>query len=60
MARRVLDQYDMEAEKEGAAILKHKCSLPSVIGKRLFKQREQSKRGDKIQQRTIERRYFKA
>ena len=48
MAKRQLDQFDMEAEREGNAIKKHTV-IKRGWGKGITKQRNMHKRGGEIQ-----------
>lgn len=47
MPKRVLDKFDMEAEREGDAIRKHTV-IRKGWGKGITKQRNMHKRGDEI------------
>lgn len=47
MPKRVLDKFDMEAEREGDAIRKHTV-IRRGWGKGITKQRNMHKRGDEI------------
>lgn len=47
MAKRVIDKFDMEAEREGSAIRRHTV-IRRGWGKRITKQRNMHKRGDEI------------
>jgi len=47
MPKRVLDKFDMEAEREGSAIRKHTV-IRKGWGKGITKQRNMHKRGDEI------------
>jgi len=47
MPKRVLDRFDLEAEREGTAIAQHNpARLP--VGKGITKQRNMHKRGEQI------------
>lgn len=47
MPKRVIDRFDMEAEREGSAIQKHTV-IRKGWGKGITKQRNMYKRGDEI------------
>lgn len=47
MPKRVLDKFDMEAEREGSAISRHTV-IRKGWGKGITKQRNMHKRGDEI------------
>ena len=49
MKRRVLDQFDLEAEREGNAIKGHTILKTNGVGKGITKQRNMHKRGAEIQ-----------
>lgn len=56
MPKRVLDRFDLEAEREGAAVSKHSRSIckPFGHGKTISKQRKMHSSGEaKIECRTI-------
>lgn len=56
MGKRKLDRFDLEAEREGNAILNgNKRSGP--VGKRLARDARRSNRGDVIRQTRAERRH---
>lgn len=49
MAKRVIDQFDLEAEREGSAIRAHRGIPETAYGKGITKQRKMHKRGASIQ-----------
>jgi|TARA_R100000951_G_C2625735_1_gene175923 hypothetical protein len=49
MAKRELDQFDLEAEREGSAIRSHRGIPETAYGKGITKQRNMHKRGAEIQ-----------
>jgi len=49
MRKRVLDQFDLEAEREGNAIKGHTILRTNGVGKGITKQRNMHKRGAEIQ-----------
>ncbi len=53
-----LDQFDLEAEIEGDAIKSQNDVRIHKVGKRLQREHSLMTRGDKIQQRRVERRYM--
>ena len=56
MAKRVIDQFDLEAEREGGAIKRH-GGIPTMrLGKGITKQRNMHKRGAEIQTTRIVKR----
>jgi hypothetical protein len=60
MAKRILDQFDLEAEREGNAIKIHSTTItrPFGWGKGILKQRKMHVDGDKkIECRTIKQFY---
>ena len=48
MKKRHLDQFDLEAEREGSAIRNHRGIPESAYGKGITKQRRMHKRGQEI------------
>jgi hypothetical protein len=48
MKKRQLDQFDLEAEREGSAIRNHRGIPESAYGKGITKQRRMHKRGQEI------------
>jgi len=48
MPKRVIDQFDLEAEREGGAIRKHGGIPRTALGKGITKQRNMHKRGAEI------------
>ena len=48
MKKRHLDQFDLEAEREGSAIRNHRGIPESAYGKGITKQRKMHKRGQEI------------
>jgi len=56
MAKRELDRFDLEAEREGGAIKRH-GGIPTMrLGKGITKQRNMHKRGAEIQTTKIVKR----
>ena len=55
MARRVIDKFDLEAEREGNAIKGHTV-LRTGQGKGITKQRNMHRRGDEIQTNRVVKR----
>jgi hypothetical protein len=56
MAKRELDRFDLEAEREGGAIKRH-GGIPTMrLGKAITKQRNMHKRGAEIQTTRIVKR----
>ncbi len=56
MAKRVMDRFDLEAEREGGAIKRH-GGIPTMrLGKGITKQRNMHKRGVEIQTTRIVKR----
>ena len=56
MAKRELDRFDLEAEREGGAIKRH-GGIPTMrLGKGITKQRNMQKRGAEIQTTRIVKR----
>jgi len=56
MARRIIDHLDMEAEREGAAVVRHNRTIckPFGIGKKITKERNTRASGEAfIERRTI-------
>jgi hypothetical protein len=56
MPKRILDRFDLEAEREGAAVVKHNLTIckPFGIGKKITKERNARADGEAfIQRRTI-------
>lgn len=56
MPKRYLDRFDLEAEREGAAVVKHNLTIckPFGIGKKITKERNARADGEAfIQRRTI-------
>lgn len=56
MARRVLDRFDLEAEREGAAVVQHNRTIckPFGMGKKITKERNTRASGEAfIERRTI-------
>ena len=49
MKKRVLDRFDLEAEREGNAIKGHTILKTNGVGKGITKQRNMHKRGGEIQ-----------
>ena len=49
MAKRVIDRFDLEAEREGGAIRRHGGIPKMRLGKGIVKQRNMHKRGGEIQ-----------
>lgn len=49
MAKRVIDQFDLEAEREGGAIRQHGGIPKMRLGRGIAKQRNMHKRGAEIQ-----------
>jgi hypothetical protein len=56
MAKRVLDQFDLEAEREAGAIRRHGGIPTCRYGKGITKQRNMHKRGSEIQTTRIVKR----
>ena len=48
MAKRVIDRFDLEAEREGGAIRQHGGIPKMRLGKGIAKQRNMHKRGSEI------------
>ncbi len=48
MRKRVIDQFDLEAEREGSAIRDHRGIPETGYGKGITKQRKMHKRGQEI------------
>lgn len=48
MKKRHLDQFDLEAEREGSAIRNHRGIPETAYGKGITKQRRMHKRGQEI------------
>ena len=46
--KRVIDQFDLEAEREGSAIRNHRGIPETAYGKGITKQRKMHKRGQEI------------
>jgi hypothetical protein len=62
MARRVLDRFDLEAEREGAAVAQHNRTIckPFGIGKKITKERNARADGEAfIERRTIKQSFEK-
>lgn len=62
MAKRVIDQFDLEAEREGAAVIKHNRTIckPFGIGKKITKERNTRASGEAfIERRTIKQSFAK-
>ena len=56
MAKRELDRFDLEAEREGGAIKRH-GGIPTMrLGKGITKQRNMHRRGDEIQTNRVVKR----
>jgi len=56
MPKRVLDRFDLEAEREGAAVVKHNRTIckPFGLGKTITKQRKMHADGEAfIERKTI-------
>jgi hypothetical protein len=56
MPKRVIDRFDLEAEREGAAVVKHNRTIckPFGIGKTIAKQRRMHDDGEAhIERRTV-------
>jgi hypothetical protein len=56
MARRVLDRFDLEAEREGAAVVQHNRTIckPFGIGRRIAKERNARADGEAfIERKTV-------
>jgi len=56
MPKRVLDRFDLEAEREGAAVVKHNRTIckPFGHGKTITKQRKMHKYGEAfIERKTV-------
>ena len=56
MAKRVIDRFDLEAEREGAAVVKHNRTIckPFGVGKTIAKQRRMHDDGAAhIERRTV-------
>ncbi len=56
MPKRVIDRFDLEAEREGAAVVQHNRTIckPFGIGKGIAKQRRMHSSGEaKIECRTV-------
>ncbi len=49
MPKRVIDKFDLEAEREGGAIRQHGGIPKTALGKGITKQRNMHKRGSEIQ-----------
>ena len=62
MAKRVIDKFDLEAEREGAAVIKHNRTIckPFGIGKKITKERNTRSSGEEfIERRTIKQSFAK-
>ena len=60
MPKRVIDRFDLEAEREGAAVVKHNRTIckPFGKGKRIIRERNARSSGEaKIECRTIKFRF---
>jgi hypothetical protein len=56
MPKRVIDQFDLEAEREGAAVVKHNRTIckPFGMGKRITKERNSRADGEAaIERKTV-------
>jgi hypothetical protein len=63
MPKRVLDKFDIEAEREGFFVAKHNATIckPFGQGKIILRQRKMHKDGDKrIECKTIKQSYTRA
>jgi len=60
MPKRVLDRFDLEAEREGAAVVKHNLTIckPFGIGKKITKERNARADGEAFIERRTIKQYF--
>ena len=62
MPKRVIDRFDLEAEREGAAVVQHNRTIckPFGIGKKITKERNTRADGEAfIERRTIKQSFAK-
>lgn len=62
MPKRIIDRFDLEAEREGAAVVKHNRTIckPFGIGKKITKERNARADGEAfIERRTIKQSFSK-
>ena len=62
MPKRVIDRFDLEAEREGAAVVQHNRTIckPLGIGKKITKERNARADGEAfIERRTIKQSFAK-
>jgi len=60
MPKRVIDRFDLEAEREGAAVVKHNRTIckPFGMGKKIIKERNARADGEAFIERRTVKQYF--